>query len=260
MLRCGAKCPDARLRHTGGMNTNRIAHLASLVGEPARTAMLLALMDGRALTAKELAAAAHISAATASRHLGLLVEAGLLVIQPQGRHRYHRLASLDVARMLEGLMQLAMQPPQHRPVHTGPRDPALRMARLCYDHVAGRLGVAIAAHLLDEQAIAFDEEGGGRVTGIAPQVLQAWGVTVPSAGARGHRKPWCRPCLDWSERRSHIGGPLGRLLCAHGLQSGWLLRGTAARALQVTPAGAVAMRHLLGLERWRFVTGDSAGE
>ncbi|RYF65179.1 MAG: transcriptional regulator, partial [Comamonadaceae bacterium] len=161
------------------MNTNRIAHVAALVGEPARTAMLLALMDGRALTARELADAAHISPATASRHLGLLVEAALLRVEQQGRHRYHRLASPDVARVLEGLMQLSASSSERaaRPVVVGPRDAALRTARTCYDHIAGRLGVAIAGHLLDEGAMVFDEDAGaGHVTDHAAPVLQRLGL------------------------------------------------------------------------------------
>ncbi|WP_313759450.1 helix-turn-helix transcriptional regulator, partial [Diaphorobacter nitroreducens] len=153
------------------MNTNQIAHVAALVGEPARTAMLVALMDGRALTARELAEAGRVSAATASRHLGLLVEAGLLVLERQGRHRYHRLASPEVAHLLEGLMQLAVRQATTSPVVVGPRDAALRQARTCYDHIAGRLGVAIAAHLLEEGAIVFDDDVGGRVTGRAQAVL-----------------------------------------------------------------------------------------
>ncbi|WP_313561520.1 ArsR/SmtB family transcription factor, partial [Diaphorobacter nitroreducens] len=181
------------------MNTNQIAHVAALVGEPARTAMLVALMDGRALTARELAEAGRVSAATASRHLGLLVEAGLLVLERQGRHRYHRLASPEVAHLLEGLMQLAVRQATTSPVVVGPRDAALRQARTCYDHIAGRLGVAIAAHLLEEGAIVFDDDVGGRVTGRAQAVLAPLGLAAQDALAAGAaRRPPCRPCLDWS--------------------------------------------------------------
>jgi DNA-binding transcriptional ArsR family regulator len=127
------------------MNTNQIARIASLLGEPARTAMLLELMDGRALTARELAGAGGVSAQTASSHLAQMVEAGLLAVAQQGRHRYHRLASPAVARVLEGIMQLAASGPGlRRTVVPGPTDDNLRRARTCYDHIAGRLGVAIA--------------------------------------------------------------------------------------------------------------------
>jgi DNA-binding transcriptional ArsR family regulator len=226
------------------MNTNQIARIAALVGEPARTAMLLALMDGRAFTARELAEAGRVSAATASRHLGLLVGAGLLVQDRQGRHCYHRLASAEVARLLEGLMQLAVrQADAPRPVAVGPRDAALRRARTCYDHIAGRLGVAIA----------FDDEAGGRVTVRAAAVLRPLGLAVPQAGPA--RRPPCRPCLDWSERRPHVAGRLGAMLCVHCVDSGWLRRVPGSRALEVTPQGAVALRDWLGMERWSAVAG-----
>lgn len=240
------------------MNTNQIAHIAALVGEPARTAMLMALMDGRALTARELADAGHITAQTASRHLSLLVEAGLLRLERQGRHRYHRLASADVARVLEGLMQLAVQQPAPAPrrMVVGPRDAALRTARTCYDHIAGRLGVAITEHLLAEGAMAFDGDAGGHVTEQAAAVLQRLGLdgeTDPGVAGSGKR-PYCRPCLDWSERRMHVAGKLGAMICSHCLGQGWLLRRSDTRALQITPGGAVALRNWLGHARWNGVS------
>lgn len=234
------------------MNTNQIAHIAGLVGEPARTAMLVALMDGRALTARELADAGHITAQTASRHLALLVEAGLLRLERQGRHRYHRLASADVARVLEGLMQLAVQQPAPEPrrVVVGPRDAALRTARTCYDHIAGRLGVAITEHLLDEGAMAFDGDAGGHVTARAAPVLQRLGIGAAADLGAGGKRPHCRPCLDWSERRMHVAGRLGAVICSHCLGQGWLLRRSDTRALEITPGGAVALRNWLGHARW----------
>ncbi|MBB6563916.1 DNA-binding transcriptional ArsR family regulator [Acidovorax soli] len=239
------------------MNTNQIAHIAGLVGEPARTAMLMALMDGRALTARELADAGHITAQTASRHLALLVEAGLLRLERQGRHRYHRLASADVARVLEGLMQLAVQQPAPqaaaRRVVVGPRDAALRTARTCYDHIAGRLGIAITEHLLDEGAMAFDGDAGGHVTAQAAPVLQRLGIDAAAHAAGGGKRPHCRPCLDWSERRMHVAGKLGAMICSHCLAEGWLLRRADSRALEITPGGAVALRNWLGHARWNAV-------
>jgi DNA-binding transcriptional ArsR family regulator len=241
------------------MNTNQIAYIAGLVGEPARTAMLMALMDGRALTARELADAGHITAQTASRHLALLVEAGLLRLERQGRHRYHRLASADVARVLEGLMQLAVQQPAPqaaaRRVVVGPRDAALRTARTCYDHIAGRLGIAITEHLLDEGAMAFDGDAGGHVTAQAAPVLQRLGIDTAAHVAGGGKRPHCRPCLDWSERRMHVAGRLGAMICSHCLAEGWLLRRADSRALEITPGGAVALRNWLGHARWNAVAG-----
>ena len=241
------------------MNTNQIAHIAALVGEPARTGMLLALMDGRALTARELAAAGRVTAPTASRHLGLLVEAGLLSLERQGRHRYHRLASPEVARMLEGIMQLATRGVEtpRRPA-TGPRDTALRQARRCYDHIAGRLGVAISDTLLAEGAVVFEGDA-GRITPRADAVLKPLGLPAASATApvAAVRRPGCRPCLDWSERRAHVAGQLGALLCSHSLVQGWLVRDTQSRALRITPPGALVLRAWLGAERWqRVVMGD----
>lgn len=181
------------LPHTARMDTNRIAHVAALAGEPARTAMLLALMDGRALTARELAGAAHIRPAAASRHLALMVEAGLLQVQPQGRHRYHRLASAQVARMLEGLMQLAVLQPA-RCVATGPADAALRTARSCYDHLAGRLGVAIAGHLSDAGAVVLDADAtSAQATERLPAALLPLGIPAESLALPGGQPPPAAP-------------------------------------------------------------------
>jgi DNA-binding transcriptional ArsR family regulator len=234
------------------MNTNQVARVAALVGEPARTGMLLALMDGRALTAGELAGAARVSAATASRHLSLLLEGGLLHVHQQGRHRYHRLATPEVARMLEGIMQLAAaQAPA--PPRTGPQEEALRFARTCYDHLAGRLAVAMAEHLVETRALVVDDDT-AVLTGRASLVLGGLGLdgaALPKT--REGQRPACRLCLDWGERRMHIAGQLGHLLCAHSLDQGWLLRKSGSRALELTPGGARAFRDWLGLERWQAV-------
>lgn len=235
------------------MNTHQIARLAQLLGEPARAAMLLALMDGRALTANELATAGGVAAATASRHLAQLVEAGLLTLARQGRHRYHRLASREVAQALEGLMQLAArQSPEPLPaVRTGPKDASLRFARRCYDHVAGQLGVAITDRLLDEGAIVFGDDAGAWTDRLAP-ALRELGLDLdaeawrPQAAAR----LVCRPCLDWSERRPHVAGRLGALLCTHFIDRGWMRRQADSRALLLTPPGTQALREWLGAQHW----------
>lgn len=235
--------------------TNRIAHVAALAGEPARTAMLLALMDGRALTAGELARAANITPATASRHLALLVEGGLLVVSARGRHRYHRLASAQVAQMLEGIMQIAMR--QAGPVQRvvpGPRDAAMRRARTCYDHIAGRLGVAIAQHLEAQGAVALDGDA-AQVTERCAPALAAIGLATRALDVPGGRPLTCRPCMDWSERRTHLAGRLGTLICQHLLERGWLLR--RARTLDITPAGAVALGSWMGAQRWAAVMQDA---
>lgn len=242
------------------MNVNQIAHIASLVGEPARTAMLLELIDGRALTAHELAHAGSVSPQTASRHLGLLVEAGLMKVEQHGRHRYHRLASGEVAHLIESIMQLAatqVSTPR-RAVVSGPKDAAMRMARSCYDHIAGRLGVAIAERLLADEAIAFDGEA-GHVTERAGAVLARIGIDPARTLAKAApRRVHCRPCLDWSERRFHVAGRLGTMICAHCLDSGWLLRRAGSRALDITPKGVVALRGWLGSEQWRQLSEPAA--
>jgi DNA-binding transcriptional ArsR family regulator len=233
------------------MNTNQIARIAALVGEPARAAMLLELMDGRSLTARELARAANVSPPTASSHLAQMVEAGLMCVEQRGRHRYHRLASAEVAKVLEGIMRIAGEAHSRRVVVAGPRDEAMRTARMCYDHIAGRLGLAIAERLQADGAIVFEGDA-GLVTADAGQVLQRWGMSlesIPTARAR----PYCRPCLDWSERKSHLAGRLGAMICTHCLDQGWLTRKAGARALTITGAGAVALRDLLGLEAWQSI-------
>ncbi|MEQ1672799.1 MAG: helix-turn-helix transcriptional regulator, partial [Hyphomicrobium sp.] len=151
------------------MNTNEIARIAALVGEPARTAMLLELMGGRSLTANELAIAGNVLPQTASKHLSQLVDAGLLMVSQNGRHRYHRLASANVAKVLEGIMQLASlsRPSEGRKAIFGPRDAGMRRARTCYDHIAGRLGITITDRLLEQGAVVFDGDS-GQVTDPAP--------------------------------------------------------------------------------------------
>jgi DNA-binding transcriptional ArsR family regulator len=240
---------------TPTMNTHQIARLAHLLGEPARAAMLLALMDGRALTANELACAAGVAAPTASRHLAQLVEAGLLTLARQGRHRYHRLASREVAQALEGLMQLAARlappPPAAAPLRTGPKEASLRFARRCYDHIAGRLAVAITDRLLDDGAIVFDDDA-GQLTERLGGSLRGLGIELggdPLSAAPSAR-PVCRPCLDWSERRPHVAGRLGALLCSHCIERGWLRRSTDSRALTLTPEGTLVLREWLGARYW----------
>jgi DNA-binding transcriptional ArsR family regulator len=232
------------------MIPNQVARIAALVGDPARAGMLLALMSGRALTAKELAAVAHITPATGSRHLSLLVDAGLLRVSQQGRHRYHQLASADVARLLEGIMQLAVAGSTASAPATGPRDPRMRFARTCYDHLAGRLAVAVADRLVEERAVVIDEET-AVLTDRAPAVLASLGVDGFAPAQGNGKRPACRPCLDWGERRMHLAGRLGALLCSHCLQQGWLLPMANTRTLELTPRGATALRDWLGVRRWQ---------
>jgi DNA-binding transcriptional ArsR family regulator len=230
------------------MTPNQVARIAAMVGDPARAGMLLALLSGRALTAKELASVAHITPATGSRHLSLLVDAGLLRVSRQGRHRYHQLASAEVARLLEGIMQLAVARSAPPPLSTGPRDARMRFARTCYDHLAGQLAVALADRLVEDGAVLVEDDT-AVLTDKAPSVLASLGIQG-IAQTQGGKRPACRPCLDWGERRMHLAGQLGALLCSHCLRQGWLLQQANSRTLELTPRGASALRDWLGVRRW----------
>lgn len=229
------------------MNTNEIARVATLVGEPARTAMLLALLDGRAFTAHELAEVGGVTPQTASAHLSRLVEARLLSVIQQGRHRYHRLASTEVAAMLEGIMQVAAQGRTNAyPIRTGPRDPDMRRVRLCYDHLGGRLAVAITDHLVKQGAVILSQ-GSGQVTDRLHETLAPLGLAIdlPSDA-----NVLCRPCLDWSERRYHLAGPLGKHICHQLIHTGCLRRKKGLRTLTITAKGASMLNRWIGTERW----------
>jgi len=236
------------------MNVNAVARIASLIGEPTRTTMMLRLMDGRALTSRELASAAGITAATASRHLAMLVEGGLLDVTALGRHRYHRIASAEVAMLLESIMQFSGANAAPAARRTGPRDEVMRRARTCYDHLAGRLGVAIAQRLAQERAILIEPEA-VRITNRASESLGKLGVELAALPGAAQRRPraLCRPCMDWSERRFHLGGRLGAAICSGCMARGWLSRKPGSRALDITPAGQIGLRDWLGLELWQPV-------
>jgi DNA-binding transcriptional ArsR family regulator len=226
----------------------QIAELASHVGEPPRAAMLEALMDGRALTASELARVAEIMPQTASAHLARLTAGGLIRVVRQGRHRYHRLATPHVARLLEEVMRMASpHQPTLRRLVTGPRDAALREARICFDHLAGRLGVMIADALVKRGVVELDDDG-GVVTERGVAFLLRAGITLGNDGVRCGARPLCRPCLDWSERRFHIAGKLGAALCRRFLEERWVRRLDDTRALEVSAVGAAGLREIFGVE------------
>jgi DNA-binding transcriptional ArsR family regulator len=229
------------------LTTSAFAATAALIGDPARANMLAALLDGRALTATELASSAGITPQTASGHLARLTEAGLLAMDRQGRHRYHRLASPAVAQMLEGIMSFAGAHDRgpSRPVVVGPRDAALRRARTCYDHLAGRLAVAIADRMLARAQVDFSPDGGA-LTDAGERFLSDLGVDLGTAtGRRG--RVFCRPCLDWSERRPHLAGVVGAALCRTCLAQGWLRRLDGTRAVAITPTGRLRLGAAFGL-------------
>lgn len=233
------------------LSMSTFAEVAGLAGDPARANMLVVLMDGRALTAKELAHAAGITPQTASGHLARLTEAGLLSMERQGRHRYHRLASPEVARMVESIMSVAAclgaDGTGRMSVVTGPRDRALRHARTCYDHLAGRVAVAIADRMTECGHLDLSPDG-GVLTPDGASFLRGLGVDLDAARAerRGGRV-FCRPCLDWSERRPHIAGTVGSALCRAFLTQGWIRRIEGTRAVNITPAGQAALGKAFGL-------------
>lgn len=230
----------------GAMNTmvsgTTLAEVAAAIGDTARANILAALMDGRALTAGELAWHAGVGAPTTSGHLARLRQAGLVAEERQGRHRYHRLAGPEVAHALEALMAVAASsPPRHRPV--GPRDEALRAARTCYDHLAGRLGVGLADALQARGHVVI-ADGAGSLTASGERFLaDTLGVDLAGRSTR----PLCRTCLDWSERRPHLAGRLGAALCARCFALGWIEPTRDSRAVAVTDAGKRGFAEAFGL-------------
>lgn len=218
-----------------------ISRLAALIGDPARANMLTALMAGRALTATELAHEAGITAQTASVHLARLEQGGLVRPRKQGRHKYFSLTGGEVAAVLEALMGLAAQNGQLR-TRPGPRDDAMRMARVCYNHLAGEMGTRLydglvaAAHLtLAPAGLALTPSGEAFVTGL--------GIDLPAL--RSSRPPLCRECLDWSERRPHLGGRLGRAFLSRIEELGWARRQEGSRVVRFTAHGAGEFDRLL---------------
>ena len=217
----------------------QLAGLGAAIGDPARANMLLALLDGRALPAGELAYHAGVAAPTASGHLARLVEAGLLAVVKQGRHRYYRLANAGVAGLLEAVMAAG---PAAAPGPISRVDPALRAARTCYDHLAGELGVALTDALARARHVRVVEEG-AEVTPQGMRFLADFGLDLRPRLPR----LICRICIDWSERRPHLAGQVGVALCRRCLALGWIERQRDGRAVRVTPAGAAGFQATFGI-------------
>ena len=220
-----------------------IAGIAALVGERARADILTALMAGPALTATELAAEAGVTKQTASAHLAKLLDARLVTVESQGRHRYFRLADRDVAELMERLMGVAYRAGAVR-LRASPREPALRKARVCYDHLAGELGVRLYDALLETRFISAD------TTGLAlsrkgRRSFADLGIDVDALARR--RRPLCRACLDWSERRHHLAGALGAALLARFVALGWARIAQGSRVVSFSPPGERALRERFGL-------------
>lgn len=221
-----------------------VAAVAALMGEPTRASILASLNDGCARTATELAYAAGVSAQSASGHISKLLDGHLLVGSRQGRHRYYRLASSNVAKALEALQVItAARPTRHR--QHGPRDEALRKARMCYDHIAGRLSVMLVDVLVERGALAVVDED-FELTATGDQLLSHFGLDIETA--RGRRRAFARCCLDWSERRPHLAGALGAAMASRLIELQWLSRVKDSRMLRITARGKQGFRQSFALD------------
>lgn len=218
-----------------------LSRIASLVGDPARANMLSALMSGAALTASELALEGGVGLPTASSHLAKLSEGGLVKVASQGRHRYYALAGSEVAAMLEAISGVAASvgPKRARP---GPRDSAMREARVCYDHLAGDKGVALFDHLTGKKLLKASGQD-AVLTAKGRAWFAEFGVDVTAL--EGKRRPLCRACLDWSVRRSHLAGSLGAATLEHMFALNWARREADSRVVRFTPKGRTEFERLI---------------
>jgi DNA-binding transcriptional ArsR family regulator len=218
---------------------------ATLIGDHTRARMLTALMGGRALTATELADAAGITKQTGSTHLRKLLDARFVAMEAHGRHRYFRIADEEVAQILEEFMSFSVRTGT-RANATGPKDPALRKARVCYDHLAGELGVLLYASLLQRQAFDFNDTTVA-LSAEGERLISELGIDA--RGVRSQKRVSCRVCMDWSERRHHLAGAVGAALLARVIELGWAVRDRSSRAVYFRPHGERAFRdcfHLNG--------------
>ena len=215
-----------------------LAGVAALIGDPARARMLTALMGGKALTATELSLEARVTASTASSHLAKLTAARIVAIEKQGRHRYFRLFDADIASALEELACVARQP------RTGPADPAMRVARVCYDHLAGERGVWMLQQLRSRKIL--DGRDGSSVSRDGESFFARFAIDLDALAES--RRPLTRVCLDWSERRHHLGGALGAAILDRIFALRWAKRDLDSRALHFTPKGEQAFRAMFSAE------------
>ena len=229
------------------VSTSALAEIGSLLGDPARVNMMVALIDGRARTARELADAAGVSPQTASSHIAKLVAGHMVRVEKQGRHRYHRVASGQVAELIEHMHVIgaSLAVPDAR--RSGPRDPSIRELRSCYDHLAGRIAVEISDRL-----VLSDDEGGPRLRPDAESRLGDIGIDLKSL--RGSRRPLCRTCIDWSERRPHLAGAVGAAILTRFRELAWVKPRDHSRALVLTGSGEMGLSRLFGIDAVRSLT------
>lgn len=221
-----------------------IAHVAALIGDPARANMLTALMSGKALTVSELAEEAGITIQTASSHLSKLGNGGLLRPRKQGRHKYFSLANDEVAHVLEGLMGLAAGS-GHLRTRTGPRDAELRQARVCYNHLAGDMGTQMFDSLMVQKHLQLE---GDKLQLTPTGANFAASLQIDIASLRANRSPLCRECLDWSERKSHLAGSLGRAFLSRFEELSWARRDQKTRIVFFTRKGVKEFENLFSVK------------
>jgi DNA-binding transcriptional ArsR family regulator len=215
-----------------------IVGIAALIGDHARAEILTALTAGQALTATELAGVAGVTKQTVSAHLAKLLEARLVAVESQGRHRYFRLDNRDVAQLLESLMGVAYRTGAVR-LRASPREPALRKARVCYDHLAGELGVLVFDGL-EQRRLLRTGNAGLQLTSNGQRLFAGIGIDIEALANR--RRPLCRACLDWSVRRHHLGGALGAALLDRCFELGWARRSKGSRVVNFSLSGEQALR------------------
>ena len=220
-----------------------LAELGSIIGDPARAVMLCVLLDGRGHSATELSLAAGVSPQTASWHLAKLADGQLVTAEKRGRNRNFRLASPLVARTLESLMSMAGSRPS-KPHVLSERERTLRDARTCYDHFAGRLGVALAEAFKKRKLIVLSEDG-GLVTPGGARLFSSFGINL--SAIQQLKRPFCRSCLDWSEQKPHLAGAFGAAFATRCFDLGWVRRLPGTRAVAIAPAGAKGFGEQFGV-------------
>ena len=227
------------------VNHSQIKSLASLIGDPVRAIMLWNLLDGKAFTATELAISADVSAQSASMHLNKLVQANLLTVESQGRHRYYRFSKPEVAYVMEAMANLLPSDNTNSKVKTGTSSASgIKYCRTCYDHLAGKTGVAVTEQLL-KMKIIFINGKQYDITTKGIRWFDELGISV--AELKNERRAFARQCLDWSERRHHLAGSLGAALLDKMLTSGWVRKMKDSRAMLVTAKGQKELYELLQL-------------
>jgi len=224
------------------VSTTAVAEIGSLLGDPARVNMMIALLDGRSWTARELADAASVSPQTASSHLGKLIAAELVKVDRQGRHHYHRLASPEIARLLEQ-MHLVGAAARCASI-SGPKDLQMRELRSCYDHLAGRIAVELSSRIIDE-----DKAGAAQLSLQGVSLLERIGIDLDQL--RSGRRAVCRVCVDWSERRPHVAGAVGAAILTRLTTLGWVKVRPSGRALILTAAGELGLSDVFGIHAIR---------